>query len=252
MSELAEKICVINSAGSDIGLECAFSLARMGATIFLVNKENNELQKKIEQAQKENHKISLLTLENYNDKEVTKVFDQIKKQAGPAGILVNSYFNYDEKQFQALSLEQWHKILEENLTPYYLFSRAIIPHMKELGEGVIINISSILALRGIPGRAGYSAARGGVQSLTRALAVELAPLEIRVNNIIPGYIKTEQYKKFRLNKDPGYEKKLLRHIPMGRLGKPGEVSRVVSFLAGPESSYITGASIPVDGGYCIA
>ena len=140
--------------------------------------------------------------------------------------------------------EDWNKVLQINLGGAFNFCRAVAYTMMKQRRGRIINISSVAADHANPGQANYAASKGAINSFTRALAVELASRNVTVNAVAPGFIETDMTQAVR-NKAGEVIKKL---IPMRRLGQPEDVARVVVFLAGPESAYITGQVLTVDGG----
>ena len=126
-------------------------------------------------------------------------------------------------------------------------TKVVLPYLLAGGSGKIVNISSILSLQGLPDLSAYAISKGGLDAFTRSMAVELADKNITVNSVLPGFSKTSYFEKFA--EDEGLLKMTLDRIPMGRWGEPEELIGVCKFLLSSESSYITGASIPVDGGW---
>jgi len=162
----------------------------------------------------------------------------------PIRILVNNAGIIKDDLFVRMEPAAWDAVLKTNLGGTYNFCRAVAFNMMRARQGRIINVSSVAAERSNPGQTNYAASKGAINAFTRALAVELASRGVTVNAVAPGFVETEMTEDVR-NKAGDNLKKM---IPMKRLGKPEDIARVVAFLAGPESSYITGQVITVDGG----
>jgi len=148
-----------------------------------------------------------------------------------------------------MKLETWDLVVSTHLTGSFLCCRAAVPTM-ELRGGAIVNVSSVAALQGLPGRAPYSAAKAGLLGLTRSLAVELAPSGIRVNAVAPGHTRTSMAERAFADGVLS-EADIVQRVPMGRLAHPSEIADVIAFLAGPRSSYVTGQCLVVDGGWAV-
>lgn len=149
-----------------------------------------------------------------------------------------------------MSDADWVRIREVNLDGVLRIARDGFELLRASGNGALVNIASIMGHRGLRQLAAYSATKGAVAALTRALAVEYAPFKIRVNTVAPGFVETAL--TARVLKVPQFSKALLDRTPMGRFGTPEEIAAAVLFLAGPEASYITGTEIAVDGGMTAA
>jgi NAD(P)-dependent dehydrogenase (short-subunit alcohol dehydrogenase family) len=157
-----------------------------------------------------------------------------------AGILLRGSVDRDAAD------DEWDRTLQVNVTGTYNMVRAFLPALKQT-KGTIVNLGSIQSFVSTPNSAAYTASKGAVLQLTKALAVELAQSGIRVNAIAPGFIETPMTEATR--SDPDRLKALLAHTPMRRVGQPDELAGAVIFLASPASSYVTGVMLPVDGGY---
>jgi 3-oxoacyl-[acyl-carrier protein] reductase len=169
---------------------------------------------------------------------------------GSLDVLVHNAGIYPEQAFANLSLADWHSVLDTNLTSGFLLTQAAAPHLANSDSGRIVFISSITGPRtGISGLTHYSASKGGIDGLMRALAVELASLGITVNGVAPGTILTESLEE--LYAEPGLMDSVTRIIPVGRMGSPDDIAATVEFLASTSAGFITGQSIIVDGGQTI-
>jgi acetoacetyl-CoA reductase len=173
-----------------------------------------------------------------------RVIDEVLQQHGRLDILVNNAGITADKTVRRMTPQDWDRVLQVNLSGAFYLSRAILQHMLDRGSGRIINISSIIGESGNIGQANYAAAKAGLSGLTMSLAQETARKGITVNDVAPGYISTEMVAavpKEALDK-------VIAKIPVGRLGEPDEVARVVEFLADPDSGFITGQIFSVNGG----
>ncbi len=247
---LKDKVCIITGGGTGIGKACAIRLAQEGCKILICGRREHPLKETVSEIKNIGGESTYFTGDLSVEENVEKMASYIVEKWGIPKILINNAGNHLEAPLEETNEEKWNLILNSNLKTTFLCCKKIMPLMAKAEGGSVVNIASALALRGSPGNSLYSASKGGVISLTRSLAIEYAPFDVRVNAVIPGVIKTEHYKQYRTKKEPGYERKILRHIPLGRLGNPSEVANAVLFLASENSSYITGSEIFVDGGYC--
>jgi acetoacetyl-CoA reductase len=176
--------------------------------------------------------------------DCVRVIDEVLDQHGQLDILVNNAGITVDKTVRKMTPEEWDRVLHVNLSGAFYLSRAILQHMLDRDYGRIINISSVVGSAGGFGQANYAAAKSGMFGLTMSLALETASKGITVNTVTPGYVTTEMTSAVPSD----VMDKLVARIPVGRLGEPNEVARVVEFLADPESGYITGQVYPVNGG----
>jgi len=179
-----------------------------------------------------------------HNEDVLRVFGEVLGRHGHVDILVNNAGITIDKTVRKMTPEEWDHVIHVNLSGAFYLSRALLQHMLDRGYGRIVNISSVIGSAGGFGQANYAAAKSGMFGLTMSLALETASKGITVNTVTPGYITTDMTAAV----PPEVMEKIVARIPVGRLGEPGEVARVVEFLADPESGYITGQVYPVNGG----
>ena len=168
----------------------------------------------------------------------------IEAAQGPVGVLVNAAGITRDARFTKMSAEQWRAVLSSNLDSVFNATHPVFAGMCARGFGRIVNIASVNGQKGQFGQANYSAAKAGMHGFTMALAQEGASQGVTVNTVSPGYIATPMTAAIK----PEALAKVNAQIPLGRMGKPEEIARVVAFLCAPESAYITGANVPVNGG----
>jgi acetoacetyl-CoA reductase len=176
--------------------------------------------------------------------DCVRVIDEVLDRHGQLDILVNNAGITVDKTVRKMSPHEWDHVIHVNLSGAFYLSKAILQHMLDRGYGRIINISSVIGSAGGFGQANYASAKSGLFGLTMSLALETASKGITVNAVTPGYITTDMTAAV----PEAAMERIVARIPVGRLGEPNEVARVVEFLADPESAYITGQVYPVNGG----
>ena len=179
-----------------------------------------------------------------SNEDCVRVIGEVLDRHGQLDILVNNAGITVDKTVRKMTPQEWDHVIHVNLSGAFYLSRAILQHMLDRSYGRIINISSVIGSAGGFGQANYAAAKSGMFGLTMSLALETASKGITVNTVTPGYITTDM----TAAEPPAVREKLVPRIPVGRLGQPDDVARVVEFLADPESAYITGQVYPVNGG----
>jgi acetoacetyl-CoA reductase/3-oxoacyl-[acyl-carrier protein] reductase len=254
---LHDRVAFVTGGSRGIGAAISRSLAEQGAVVAAgYSRDRDRAEEFAATLAREGLKSSVHQGNIGSAEDCRRTVDEVIGQHGRLDILVNNAGITIDKTVLKLTDEDWYKVIAVNLSGAFFMSQAVLPHMIERGSGRIINISSIIGETGNIGQANYAASKSGLFGLTKSLAREAAfqlarsdkltddGIGITVNTVAPGYIATEMVEAVP-------EKAIERiksQIPLGRLGRPDEVARVVHFLAADQSSYITGAVWPVNGG----
>lgn len=240
-----KKIAFITGASRGIGAAIAEKFAKEGYHLAINSRNEALLQKKAEELAEKYHITCLAFAGDIGDKEfVQKTFSEVEEKLGTVEVLVNNAGISYIGLLTDMELEDWHRVLDTNLTSVFLCSKYVIPQMLQKKAGKIINISSVWGNAGASCEVAYSASKGGMNSFTKALAKELAPSNIQVNAIACGIIDTEMNGCFSEEE----RKELEEEVSAGRFGKPEEVAELAYFLANaPE--YLTGQIVTIDGGW---
>src|ERR1700675_1778859 len=244
MFDISGRVAIVTGGSVGLGRQMAEGLAEMGANLVLCARKKERCL----QAAKELQKLGVEVLALGCDvKQPASVHDVAVKQFGRIDILINNAGTSWGAPVEAMTLEQWNKVIETNLTGTFLFSQAVGKVMIAQRRGKIINIASVAGLRGSPPRfsaIGYSASKGGVIIFTKDLACKWGMHNIQVNAIAPGWFPTDMSEKvIERNKDS-----LLAGIPLGRFGGPQDLQGAAIFLASDASDFVTGHTLVVDGG----
>jgi len=245
---VANKIALVTGAASGLGAETARRLAGEGALVMLTDRDPTVADVATAIGDRADHMLHDVT----SEADWAAVVARTTERFGPLSILVNNAgVAGSSLDLLTHSLEDWRRILSINLDGVFLGLRHCGPVMSANGGGSVINLSSILGKVGMPGAAAYCASKGGVLLLTKAAALEWAPLNIRVNSLHPGFIDTPMVSGPLHASENGNEMRdmLIAAHPLGRLGVPREIADAVVFLASDEASFMTGAELVVDGGY---
>jgi NAD(P)-dependent dehydrogenase (short-subunit alcohol dehydrogenase family) len=246
MDRLKDKVAVVTGSGAGIGRAIAELFAAEGAHVFVTDLNGESATAVADGLRGAGLKATAMTVDVSRGQDVTALFREVEKAFGRADVVVNNAGLNVRSDFRHLSDADWVKIREVNLDGVVRIARDAFGLLKAAGAGSLINVSSIMGRRGLRQLAGYSATKGAVTALTKALAVEYAPYNIRVNSVAPGYIDTALTERFL--KNPLVSKALLDKTPMRRFGTPVEIARATLFFASEDSAYVTGAELAVDGG----
>ncbi|MBM4402764.1 MAG: SDR family oxidoreductase [Candidatus Cloacimonetes bacterium] len=247
---LANKVAIVTGARRGMGRTHALVLAKAGAKVVVSDISQEECEKVVEEIKKAGGQAIAVKCDISKKGEVDQLIKKTVEAFGKVDILVNNAGICQFKPFLELTEEEWDRTLDINLKGYFLCSQAAAKEMAKQKSGVIVNIASIAMGQvgmGFTTLAHYCASKGGIVAMGETLASELAPYNIRVNNIAPGMIDTPMIASVK--QDPKTMEASLARIPLHRPGTPEEVSNLVLFLASDESSYMTGSTVVVDGGW---
>ena len=244
---LRDKVALVTGAGKGLGKSMALALSESGAHVIVVSRTLPDIEATAREIQENGAKALPIALDVTKEEDVVRMVETILREFKTIDILVNNVGTFIGGPFLEFSVDNWHKMLEINLTSTYLCSKVVGKHMVERKNGKIINISSALGIFGARDSGAYCASKGGVIQLTKALAIEWAKYNINVNSIAPYSLETE--KTSTMLEDEKVKKALISKIPLSRIGQPSDVSGTVVFLASKASDYITGQVIFVDGGF---
>ena len=243
MADMNGQVALVTGGIRGIGLAISERLMDRGITVAAGYSSNHDDARLFA----DKHADQGVTVHQGNigrNEDCARVIDEVIDQHGHLDILVNNAGITVDKTVRKMTPAEWDRVIHVNLSGAFYLSRAVLQHMLDRGYGRIINISSVVGSAGGFGQANYAAAKSGMFGLTMSLALETASKGITVNTVTPGYISTEMTAVIPAD----VMEKIVARIPVGRLGDPNEVARVVEFLADPESAYITGQVYPVNGG----
>ena len=242
-----KQIAIVTGGGAGLGLAITKKLVDHGVQVIAIGR-NEEKLKTASTSFGELCDYRVADLQNLPS--IPALIDEIKQTYGKIDILVNNAGINMKKDFIEVTDEDFFNVIQTNLSSVFAVSREVVKCMLVAGTGSIVNISSMAAQYGIPRVIAYSAAKTGIEGMTRAMATELSPLGIRINCVAPGFIKTNMTAA-ALDADPERKNKVFSRTPMGKMGEPEDVAEAVYFLCSPASKYVTGVVMPVDGGNSI-
>lgn len=242
---LQGKVAFVSGGGSGIGAATALRFAQEGATVVICGRRQAPLDEVVAQIRAAGGQAEAVQADVGNEAQYVGAIEGAAQRHGKLDILVNNAMAYTWGPLDAMSTADWHANFQTTVDGTFWGTRTAMQLMKGKG-GSIVNVSSICGQLGTAWMAGYSAAKAAVDNLSRAAAAEGAPQGIRVNVVIPAVVETPA--TAGMLSDEASRKNTEKLIPMGRVGQPEELANAILFLASDESSYITGASLPVDGG----
>ena len=244
---LQGKVSIITGAANGIGQACARLFAQQGAKVVLADIQDAQGQALAQELVAQGHQASFVHCDVGIKADVDALVGQVTQQHGRIDVLVSNAGIFKASPFLEVSESDFDEVLRVNLKGAFLMGQAAARAMKTTGGGAIVHMSSVNGVMAIPEIASYNVSKGGINQLTRAMALALADDGIRVNAVAPGTIATELARQAVLTSDAA-RSKILSRTPMKRLGEPEEVARAVAFLASDASSYITGEILTIDGG----
>lgn len=245
--DLKDKISLVTGAGQGIGKSIALSLAAKGLVVFVNDINEKTVEETCLHIKNQGYKCYKAIYNVSNFKSVKNMLDFIYSIESRLDILVNNAGILRDITLQKMSEPDWDDVIDINLKSVFNCCKAALPKMIENNYGRIINISSVIGLKGNFGQTNYAASKAGIIGFTKSLAYETAKKGITVNAVAPGFIETDILKSIP---DTAIEK-IISSIPMGHLGKPEDIANMILFLTSDEASYITGQVFNINGGYLI-
>jgi len=244
-NDFKDKVAIVTGGTRGIGRAIVLSLAKKGAKVAFSYLKSDEDARNLLLEVKDLGSEALSHKFDVRDFNKAKEFvEKTKEYFGRLDILVNNAGIIKDSALMNMTLENWQEVIDTNLNGYFNMARSCIVTFLKQKSGNIVNISSVTGLTGRPRQTNYSASKAGIIGFTKSLAQEVAPYNVRVNAVAPGFIETEMVKGLK----PEYAEKLKSFIPKGNFGTPQHVADTVLFLLSDDSNYITGQALQVDGG----
>lgn len=246
---LAGKVAVVTGASSGIGRASALALARLGAQLVLINRDSTGVQAQATLAEVQTLGVQAIGLscDTSDAQAVAQAARQAEQALGPAHVLVNAAGILKAGSLAELPVQEWTRVLEVNLTGYFLCAQAFGRQMLQQRRGAIVHVSSMVAEHATPHSGAYAITKAGVLLLSRQLAIEWGPSGVRSNTVCPGMTWTQMTEAAYSR--PGEEQLRSSAIPLRRIGQATDIADAVAYLASERSSYVNGADLVIDGGF---
>ena len=248
--DLTGRIAIVTGGNGGIGLGIARGLARAGASIIIAGRNEAKSANAVRELEQLGAKAVAISVDIIDKTAVAALVEATLKQFGRLDILINNAGMNVRQPADVLSLDDWHTVIETNLTSAFICSKAAYPAMKQAGGGKIINIGSMMSIFGAGFAPAYAASKGGIVQFTKSIAVSWAADNIQANAILPGWIDTALTIKAR-EQVPGLNENVLTRTPAKRWGTGDDLAGTAVFLSSSASDFVTGTAIPVDGGYSV-
>jgi NAD(P)-dependent dehydrogenase (short-subunit alcohol dehydrogenase family) len=250
VTRLEGKVALITGGGTGIGRAIALAFAREGAKLAVAGRRKEKLNETIREMEKQGGQGLAIVCDVAKAKDAAHAVRETVKNFGRLNVLVNNAGVLHASTIEGIAEEDWDRLMTINLKGPFLMCRAVLPEFRKAGGGAIINVGSVLGLVAMKDRAAYCASKGGVTLLTKAMALDHAHENVRSNCICPSIVETELVQGLFAASEEGkaLRKARIGQIPIGRMGRPEDVAELAVFLASDESSWLTGAAIPLDGG----
>ena len=248
--DLTGKVAVVTGGNGGIGLGMARGLADAGASVAVVGRNEAKSLAAVADLKGRGVKAIGVATDVTDKAAVADMVAHVSRELGRIDILVNNAGIHIRKPPHTLDVEEWHSVIDTNLTSAFLCSKAVHPAMKAAGGGKIINIGSMMSIFGASFAPAYAASKGGIVQFTRSCACAWAGDNIQANAILPGWIDTDLTKRARVEVG-GLHERVLARTPAARWGAIDDFAGIAVFLASSASDFVTGAAIPIDGGFSI-
>jgi 2-deoxy-D-gluconate 3-dehydrogenase len=248
---LKGKVGVVTGGNGGIGLAMAEGIASLGANVVIAGRDAGKAATALAALRGLGVEAEFIAADVTKKSQCLGLIEQTEARFGRVDILVNNAGTSIRKMPQDFTEEEWHHVMDTNLSSAFLCSQAAYHAMKRAGGGKMINIGSMMSLFGAPYATPYASSKGGIVQMTRALATAWAKDNIQVNAVLPGWIDTDLTRRARQQVN-GLQESVEKRTPEGRWGTPRDMSGIAAFLASEASNFVTGAAIPVDGGFSIA
>ncbi|MEE2701868.1 MAG: 3-oxoacyl-ACP reductase [Thermodesulfobacteriota bacterium] len=244
--DVKDKVAIVTGSSRGIGKQCALAFAEAGAKLVLNYVSNQEAAEITAEEVAAVGSEAIIVQADVKDFEACQTLgEEAIKQYGKVDFLVNNAGINRDITFSRMSQEEWSEVINTNLGALFNMSKAVVPHMRDAGSGVIISISSIIGETGNIGQSNYAATKSGMYGFTKSLARELAKDNIRVNTVSPGFVETDMLHTV----PPDLLAGIKDDIPMGRFGYADEIALAVLYLCSPAASWITGTNLSINGGH---
>ena len=249
--DISGNVAIVTGGNGGIGLGMALGIASCGANVAIAGRNAEKAVAALEALRALGIEAEFIAVDVTKKADCIRMVAETEARFGRVDILVNNAGTSIRKMPEEYSEDEWHQVLDTNLTSAFLCSQAAYPAMKRTGGGKMINIGSMMSLFGAPYATPYASSKGGIVQMTRALATAWAKDNIQVNAVLPGWIDTDLTVRARQQVN-GLHDSVEKRTPAGRWGAPPDMSGVAAFLSTPASDFVTGTAIPVDGGFSIA
>jgi acetoacetyl-CoA reductase len=245
---MSKRIAVVTGGIGGLGTAICAALARAGRTVIATDLAGRSDAQRRFDSHCEGLDVHFISANVADFDACGQLFDEVERRFGPVDVLVNGAGITRDQTLRKMSREQWQAVLSVDLDSVFNTCRHVVEGMTARGFGRIVNISSVNGQTGQFGQTNYSAAKAGMHGFTMALAREVAAKGVTVNSVSPGYIDTEMTRAIRED----IRQQVVDSIPVGRMGQPADIARVVDFLTRDDAGYMTGTNIPVNGGLFIS
>lgn len=246
--DITGKVAIVTGGNGGIGLGMARGMASIGADIVVAGRNAEKAKEALKTLRGMGVRAEFIQVDVTKQDQCLRMVADAVAAFGRVDILINNAGMSVRKRPEDLTEAEWHAVIDTNLTSAFLCCKAVYEPMKSSGGGKIINIGSMMSIFGTAYASPYASSKGGIVQMTRAFASAWAENNIQVNAVLPGWIDTELTQNARRQVDGLYEN-VLKRTPTGRWGVPDDLSGIAAFLAAPASDFVTGAAIPVDGGF---